>query len=348
MDPKYTVALVGSTGAVGEEFLDILEERNFPIGKLILLASKRSVGKKQVFKNTEYLVEELTPDIFRKQKVDLAFFSVGSELAKSFAPLVSDTGCLVIDNSSAFRMDKKVPLIVPEINPEDISKHKGIIANPNCSTIIMLMPLAPIHRLNPIKKIVVSTYQAASGAGVTAMEELRTQAKEFLDSTEISAPKSFPYPIAFNCFSHDSKINLETGYNIEEYKMIQESHKILKNDTIEIVPTCIRVSVFRAHAESIYLELENEINLTKIRQDIEAFPGLSIIDDRKRNYFPMPLESTKKDEIFVGRLRQSISAVSLNASSRGHSRGLNLWCCGDQLRKGAALNAVQIAEKVFV
>ena len=338
--PSFKVAIVGSTGAVGEELLGVLEETKFPVGELCLFASKRShaLGKKQHFAGQEYAVQELRSDSFQKEKAEFVFFSAGSKISRQFAPLAVDTGAIVIDNSSAFRMDIQVPLVIPEINPEELKKHKGLIANPNCSTIIMLMVLAPIHRINPIQKIIVSTYQAASGAGTAAMQELKSQAKEYLSvrGQELE-PKVFPHPIAFNAFSHDSKLNLETGYNEEEYKMITETHKILKDDKIAISPTCIRIGTFRAHGESIHLELKEQIDLPAITQALEDFPGLCLLDKPEENHFPMPLESSGKYDVFAGRLRRSLSSP----------KELSLWCCGDQILKGAALNAVQIAHKLL-
>ena len=339
-ESSLKVAIVGSTGAVGEELLGVLQNTGFPVDRLCLFASKRShsLGKKQRFGGQEYAVQELVPDSFKKEKADLVFFSAGSGVSRQFAPLAVEAGALVVDNSSAFRMDPQVPLVIPEINPEDLKGHKGIIANPNCSTIIMLMAAAPIHRINPIQKIVVSTYQAASGAGTAAMQELKSQAQEYLhNEAQELKPKVFSHPIAFNAFSHDSKLNLETGYNEEEHKMIAETHKILKDDSIVISPTCIRISTFRAHGEAIHLELKTKADLKAIRQAIEDFPGLCLMDRPQENHFPMPLESSGKYEVFVGRLRASLFSP----------KELSLWCCGDQILKGAALNAVQIAHELF-
>ncbi len=329
------VAIVGSTGAVGVELLRVLEKRNFPLSKLTLLSSPRSAGKKQSFRGEEYTVQELGEDSFKD--VDIALFSAGGSISKKFGPIAAAAGAVVVDNSSAFRMDPNTPLVVPEINPEDIAAHKGIIANPNCSTIILLMAVYPIHKINPIKSIVVSTYQAASGAGAAAMQELEDQAKDYLDGKDIQ-PEIFPFPIAFNAFSHNSDLDLESGYNTEETKMIKETHKILHNDAISVAPTCIRIGTFRAHAESVHLELENPADLDAIRKALEAMPGLKIVDDREKNYFPMPMESTGEDDVLVGRLRYSAGSTD--------KRRIDLFCCGDQILKGAALNAVQIAEKV--
>ena len=327
------VAIVGSTGAVGVELLRVLEKRNFPLSKLTLLSSPRSAGKRQTFRGEELTVQELTKDSFAG--IDIALFSAGGSISKEYGPIAAQAGAVVVDNSSAFRMDPETPLVVPEINPEDIKSHKGIIANPNCSTIILLMAVFPIHRINPVKNIIVSTYQAASGAGAAAMQELEDQARDFLSGKPVQ-PEIFPYPIAFNAFSHNSTLDVDSGYNQEETKMIKETHKILHNAKIGVSPTCIRIGTFRAHAESVHLELEQPADLDAIRKAWEDMPGVSVVDDRAKNYFPMPSESSDKDDVFVGRLR-----YSANADDR---RRVDLFCCGDQILKGAALNAVQIAE----
>ena len=327
------VAIAGATGAVGQEFMAILEKRNFPLTSLTLLASKRSAGKKMTFRGEELTVQELTEDSFKD--IDIALFSAGGSITKKFAPAAVQAGAVVVDNSSAYRMDPETPLVIPEINPDDVKSHKGIIANPNCSTIIMLMALYPIHRLNPIKRIVVSTYQASSGAGAAAMEELKTQSAQHLAGEPVTM-EAFPFQIAFNAFSHNSDMDPESGYNLEEIKMVKETHKILHNDEILVSPTCIRIGTFRAHAESIHVELENPADLEAIRTAISDFPGAKLVDDRAKNYFPMPLEVSGEDDVFVGRIRKDISSKD--------GRHLELFCCGDQLLKGAALNAVQIAE----
>lgn len=335
MKKEKHIAVAGSTGAVGEEILRVLEKRNFPISKLTLLASKRSVGKEQVFRGEKIKVQELGKNSF--DSVDIALFSAGGSISREFASYAVDAGAVVVDNSSAFRMDAGTPLIVPEINPEDIKKHKGIIANPNCSTIIMLMAVYPIHKINPVKKIIVSTYQASSGAGAVAMQELEDQARSFLNKEEIT-PAVFPWPIAFNAFSHNSNMDLDHGHNEEEMKMILETHKILHDDSMKIAPTCIRIGTFRAHAESIHIELTNNTRLETVRKALSEFPGVKLVDDRDNNYFPMPLEASDKDDVLVGRIRISKSA-DLESSNE-----IDLFCCGDQILKGAALNAVQIAE----
>ncbi|MBL8021978.1 MAG: aspartate-semialdehyde dehydrogenase [Leptospirales bacterium] len=328
------VAIVGATGAVGQEMIRVLEQRKFPVSTLTLLASKRSLGKSMTFQGKQVPVQELTHDSFAG--VNVALFSAGATTTKQFAPSAVKAGAIVVDNSSAFRMDPGTPLVIPEINPEDLKSHKGIIANPNCCAIILLMAVYPIHKINPIKRIIVSTYQSASGAGAKAMEELRLQAADVL-AGKAPVPSVFQFPIAFNVFSHNAAMDPETGYNGEELKVIEESHKILHND-IPISPTCIRVSTMRAHAESVHLELTNPVDLDAIRRAIENSPGVRLQDDRKTNHFPMPLEASGQDDVIVGRLRRDI------ASKDG--REMDLFCCGDQLLKGAALNAVQIAEIV--
>lgn len=330
---KYNVAVMGATGAVGEEMLKILEQRNFPVDRLVLLASARSVGKKYQFKGREIVVQELKEDSFGG--IDIVLASAGGSISKKFVPFAVKAGAVVIDNTSAYRMDTKVPLVIPEINPQDIKKHRGIIANPNCSTIIMLVPIFPIHQINRIKRIMVSTYQAASGAGAKAMQELEDQSRDVLAGRP-ARKEIFPHQIAFNLFSHNSAV-AANGYNEEEMKMVKETKKIFHDEKIKIVATTVRVPVFRAHSESIYLELTSKPDLKKIRSILSKAPGVKIVDDRQRNYFPMPLEATGQDDVLVGRLREDIS----------NPKGLCLFVAGDQLRKGAALNAIQIAEIII-
>lgn len=327
---KYNVAIVGATGAVGAEFLRVLEQRKFPVAELKLLASRRSVGKKIAFLGKEYAVEELLPGSF--SGVDIALFSAGGARSKEFAQVAVRAGAVVIDNSSAFRMDPDVPLVVPEINPHAALKHKGIIANPNCTTIIMGVAVWPIHKINPIKRAVVASYQAVSGAGAQAVEELRAQHRD------IAAGKSpraevFPHVIANNMFSHNSAV-LENGYNEEEMKMVKETRKIFEDDAIQVSPTCVRVPIERAHAEAIHLELANAVDLAVVREALARAPGVRIVDDAAKNLFPMPLEASGQDAVLVGRIRKDPFL----------DNGLNLFVCGDQLLKGAALNAIQIAE----
>jgi aspartate-semialdehyde dehydrogenase len=327
-----SVAVAGVTGAVGQEFLSILEQRNFPFASLKMLASSRSAGRKIPFQGKEYVVEQMTTDSFGG--IDIALFSAGASRSREFAPAAVKAGAVVVDNSSAYRMDPEVPLVVPEINPEAIKTHKGIIANPNCSTIIGIVPVWPLHQINPVKRMVVSTYQAASGAGMSAMLELENQAREILAGKPPTC-SVFPYQIAFNCFSHNSLLG-PNGYNEEETKMVKETRKIFNCPEIAITATCIRIPVLRAHCESINLEFTRPIRPDEVREVLRTAPGVGVLDDREHNRFPMPIDATGQDDVFVGRIRQDESLPD--------HRGINLWVAGDQLRKGAALNAVQIAE----
>ena len=336
------VAIVGVTGAVGQELLKVLAERDFPFGQLKLLASARSAGKTIQFKGDSRTVEQLTENSFHG--VDLAFFSAGASISRKFAPIAAEKGATVVDNSSAFRMTDGVPLVVPEVNPqvvEGIGIAGGrIIANPNCSTIIMLVPITPLHRAATVKRVVVSTYQAASGAGAAAMAELWQQTQEVLEGREPTC-EIFTLQYAFNLFSHNSDIGPE-GYNTEEIKMVRETHKIWADRSPRITATCVRVPVMRAHAESINLEFEEDLDADAARDLLEGTPGVQVIDDRSSNRFPTPLDASGCDDIFVGRIRNDISRNGETRSGAGH--GLDLFVCGDQIRKGAALNAVQIAE----
>ncbi|MBN2270100.1 MAG: aspartate-semialdehyde dehydrogenase [Sedimentisphaerales bacterium] len=329
------LAIAGVTGAVGQEFLRIIEERDFLFSSLKVLASSRSAGKKIEFKGKTYIVEELTKKSFAG--IDIALFSAGAERSKEFAPAAVEAGAVVVDNSSAFRMDPSAPLVIPEINPQKIAEHKGIIANPNCSTIIGIVPVWPLHKANPVRRMIMSTYQAASGAGTSAMLELESQSREILDGKKPTM-KAFPYQIAFNCFSHNSSLG-PNGYNLEETKMVKETRKIFDCAEIAITCTCIRIAVMRAHCESINLEFTNSITPDEVRDLLSTAPGVTVLDDREHNRFPMPIDATGKDDIFVGRIRQD--------ESLPENRGINIWVAGDQLRKGAALNAVQIAEKLL-
>lgn len=329
------LAVAGVTGAVGQEFLSILEQRDFPFDSFKALASIRSAGKKIEFKSKEYIVEELTKDSF--EGIDIALFSAGGERSKEFGPAAAKAGAVVVDNSSAFRMDAEVPLVIPEINPEKIKDNKGIIANPNCSTIIAIVPVWPLHKANPVKRMVVSTYQAASGAGYPAMLELENQSRDILDGKEAKC-EVFPYQIAFNVFCHNSPLK-PNGYNEEEMKLVNETRKIFDCPDIAITCTCVRIPVYRAHSESINLEFTDPITSEQVRDLLSTAPGVTLLDDRENNRFPMPVDASGKDDIFVGRIRQDESLPD--------NRGINLWVCGDQLRKGAALNAVQIAEKLL-
>jgi len=323
---------MGATGAVGGEFLRLLEERDFPLKSLKLLASSRSAGKKLQFKGEDITVEELTEESF--DGVELVLSSAGGGISKKFAPAAVKAGAVVVDNTSAFRMDPDTPLVIPEVNPEDIGKHKGIIANPNCSTIIMNVPVWPLHKINPVRRVVVSTYQAASGAGAAAMAELEEGARAILDGKEF-VPKVLPHPAAFNVFSHDSDVG-ENGYNVEEMKMLLETRKIFHDEAINITATCVRVPVLRAHSESINLTFDRPITEQQVRDALADAPGIKIVDDRPNSYFPMPKDASGLDPILVGRIRQDISQPD--------GRGIDLFVAGDQIRKGAALNAVQIAE----
>ncbi len=327
------VAIVGATGAVGAEFIGCLTKRNFPLRKLKAFASARSAGKTLEFRGQPIIVEELTEQSF--SGVDIALFSAGSSIARKFAPSALQAGAVVIDNSSAFRMDDAVPLVIPEVNARRIKEHKGIIANPNCSAITALVPLWPIHRQNRIKRMIVSTYQAASGAGAAAMRELVDARRAHLDGRSFEQ-KVFPHPYAFNVFSHNTAIDPDTGYNDEETKVIRETRKIFEDQTIAVGVTCVRVPVLRAHSQAITFECENPIDESDVRAILSDAPGVRIVDDRETNYFPMPRDASGQDDVLVGRIRQDLSDPS------GHS--IAMFVAADQLLKGAALNAVQIAE----
>lgn len=330
------VAIVGVTGAVGQEFLAVLDERNFPIGNLKMLASARSAGKTTTFKGKAYTIEELTEDSFHD--IDLALFSAGGSISKKYGPVAAEAGAVVVDNSSAFRMTDGVPLVVPEVNPDamgEIALGKGaIIANPNCSTIIMLMAVSPLHRAVTVKRMVVSTYQAASGAGAAAMNELEQQTRDLLAGQPLTMDV-FPFQYAFNLFSHNSPMQ-DNGYVQEELKMVHETHKIWGDQSPRITATCVRVPVMRAHAESINLTFDGPLLETEAEALLREAPGVSLINDRANNRFPMPVDVSGKDDVYVGRIRRDIS--------QDGDTGLDLFVCGDQIRKGAALNAVQIAE----
>ena len=333
---KYNVAILGATGAVGQEFLNLIEERNFPFAELKLLASKRSAGKKIQFMGKEYTVEEATDASF--EGVDIALFA-GGAASKTFAPAAVKAGAVVIDNSSAFRMDPEVPLVVPEVNPEAIASHKGIIANPNCSTIIMVMALKPLYDVSKIKRIVVSTYQAVSGGGKEAMAELEEQVKAINEGREVvanilpGASLAKHYQITFNLIPQIDVFK-ENLYTKEEMKMIDETKKIMSDDSLRITATTVRVPVYRSHAESVNVEFEDEVSVEKAREVLADFPGVTLTDNPDEQVYPMPLETSGKDDVEVGRIRKDYSI----------DNGLNFWVCGDQIRKGAALNALQIAE----
>ncbi|MCS5696089.1 aspartate-semialdehyde dehydrogenase [Desulfofundulus thermocisternus] len=325
----YNVVVVGASGAVGQEILKVLEERNFPVGELRLCATSRSAGKQMVFRGKVYTVQETSVDSF--EGMDIALFA-GGAASKEFGPAAVERGCVVIDNSSNFRLDPKVPLVVPEVNPEDVKWHQGIIANPNCSTIIMVIPLKAIKDVAGIKRVVVSTYQAVSGAGKEAIDELTAQTRAVLDGQDYP-PKVFSYQIAFNLIPHIDVFQ-EMDYTKEEWKMVKETRKILHDDQLAITATTVRVPVYRSHSESINIETVEKLTARKAKEVLASFPGIVVLDDPARKEYPMPLFCSHRDEVFVGRIREDNSV----------ERGLNLWVVADQLRKGAATNAVQIAE----
>ncbi|MGB3296388.1 MAG: aspartate-semialdehyde dehydrogenase [Phormidesmis sp.] len=329
---SYNVAILGATGAVGTELLQLLEARNFPIKSLKLLASSRSAGTQIDFKGRPITVEAASEAAFKG--VDIVLASAGGSTSKRWAQAVVDAGALMIDNSSAFRMDDSVPLVVPEVNPQAAEAHRGVIANPNCTTILMSVALWPLHQIQPIRRVVVATYQSASGAGARAMEEVKQQAQAILSGEE-PPTESFPYPLAFNLFPHNSPLN-QQGYCEEEMKMVNETRKIFGESALRVSATCVRVPVLRAHSESINLEFEQPFAVEKAREAIQQALGVKLVEDWQANYFPMPIDASGQDDVLVGRIRQDLS----------HPCGLELWLCGDQIRKGAALNAVQIAELV--
>ncbi len=332
MSRQYHVAIVGATGAVGVEMLEVLERRNFPVSKLTLLASPRSAGKSLRFRGEEVPVQVLTPESFAG--VEIALFSAGGGISREFAPHAVKAGAVVIDNSSAFRMDDSVPLVVPEINGADAAHHQGIIANPNCTTAITLMGLYPLHQKFRVKRVFASSYQAVSGAGAQALEELRRQVSA-LESGAPAEPKVFAHQIAFNVIPHVDSF-LDNGYTKEEMKMQNEGRRIMHLSTFRASVTCVRVPVYRAHSVAVSAEFERPANLVEARQAIEAFPGVRLVDVPSENQYPMPLNVAGKDDCEVGRLRLDCAM----------DNGLTFWVCGDQLLKGAALNAVQIAELV--
>jgi aspartate-semialdehyde dehydrogenase len=327
------VAVVGATGAVGVEMLRCLEQRSFPLAELRLFASARSAGRTLPFRGEQLPVEALEENSFGG--IDIALFSAGSGISKRFAPLAVAQGAIVVDNSSAFRRDPAVPLVVPEINPQAVKTHRGIIANPNCSTIIAITPLWPIHRRNPIRRLILSTYQAASGGGAAAMEELRAATGAYLAGQPFT-PRVLPHPYAFNLFSHNSAVDPDSGYNEEELKALYETRKIYGDPAIRVSATCVRVPVLRAHSIAINFECERPITPEEVRTLVASAVGVKLVDDRPRNYFPMPVDASGADEILVGRIRADLSDPS--------GRSIALFVAGDQLLKGAALNAVQIAE----
>jgi aspartate-semialdehyde dehydrogenase len=335
MTDQYNVAIVGATGAVGQVMLEILAERNFPIAELRLLASARSVGRELDFRGEKIAVQELREDSFAG--IDIVLASAGGSLSKQYNPYAVAAGAVVVDNTSAYRMDPEVPLVVPEINAGDLDWHRGIIANPNCSTIIMDVVVWPLYQKSKVKRIVVSTYQAVSGAGARAMEELEEQSRQVLAGEEIS-PRELPHQIAFNLFSHNSDVGSD-GYCEEETKMIRETKKMFHDEAIQVTATTIRVPVMRAHSEAINLEFFEPFSADEARKVLAQAPGVTIVDEPAKSHFPMPIEASGQDDVLVGRIRQDISQPA--------GTGLDLWVSGDQLRKGAALNAVQIAEALI-
>ncbi|MFM9906318.1 MAG: aspartate-semialdehyde dehydrogenase [Nitrospiraceae bacterium] len=326
----YVVAIVGATGAVGTEMIDVLEERKFPVSRLVPLASTRSAGGMVTFDGNEVPIEVLTKDSFAD--VDIALFSAGADLSREFAPIAVKAGAVVIDNSAAWRMTPEVPLVVPEVNAQDISQHKGIIANPNCSTIQMVVVLKPLHDKARIKRIVVTTFQSVSGTGKEAMDELMEQCQDLL-SFKLPDPKVYPYQIAFNCLPQIDEF-LPSGYTKEEMKMVDETRKIMGDQSIHVTATTVRVPVYVGHSEAINIETERKLTVNEARAILSTAPGVLLYDDPAHKIYPMPLEVAGKDEVYVGRIREDESI----------SNGLNLWVVADNLRKGAALNAVQIAE----
>jgi len=330
---QYRVAVVGATGAVGLEMLRMLQERKFPAASVKALASGRSAGKTLPYGPDSLTIEKLTPE--SAKNVDVALFSAGSSISKEYASLFLKEGAVVIDNSSAFRMDPKVALVIPEVNPDVLSAKTRLVANPNCSTIIAITPLWPIHQKNRILRLIASTYQAASGAGAAAMDELIQATKAHIEGREF-VQTIIPHPYAFNLFSHNSPVDPVTGYNQEEMKMVDETRKIFRDATIRISATCVRVPVPRAHSEALNFECEKVITPAQVREILKTAPGVKIVDNIEKNYFPMPKDASGQGDILVGRIRQDLSDTS--------GKSIALFVSGDQLLKGAALNAVQIAE----
>ena len=327
---KYDVAVVGATGAVGRRMLEILERRDFPLGSLTALASARSVGQKLSFMGGKIEVKELQEDSFKG--IDIALFSAGSSISKSYAPIAVNSGCIVIDNSSEWRMVKDVPLIVPEVNPFALSEKCGIIANPNCSTIQMVVALKPLHDQYSISRVIVSTYQSVSGSGQKAIEELEKQSRNFI-AEEPLQNNVYPHQIAFNCLPHIDSF-LENGYTKEEMKMVDETRKILDDSTIEVSPTAVRVPVFYSHSESVTVETKLPMKANIVKDIFSRSPGICLVDNPKKNQYPLPIEASGKEEVFVGRVRGDLTRENV----------IHFWVVSDNLLKGAASNAVQIAE----
>lgn len=326
---KYNLAVVGASGMVGQRVIDLLAERELPVKNYYFFASARSAGKKLTLLGKEYTIEELTEESFDNKEIDIAIFSAGGAISKKYAPIAAEKGIVVIDNSSSWRMDKEVPLVVPEVNPEAILSHKGIIANPNCSTIQAVVALYPLHKKYQIKRIVYSTYQAVSGAGMGGYEDLERGIRG-------EEPKKFVHPIFANCIPHIDVFD-ESGYTKEELKMIDETKKILGDQTLRITATTVRVPVFHGHSESINIEFEKDFKLSDIRETLAQAKGVKVLDDPSSNLYPMPIDAEGKDEVFVGRIRKDYSL----------DRGINIWVVADNIRKGAATNTVQIAQKLI-
>ena len=327
---NYNIAVLGATGAVGKTMLKVLEERSFPVGEIRLLASEKSAGKEIEFMGIKYKVQPVSPEAF--EGIDIALFSAGGSRSKQWAPVAVEKGAVVIDNSSAFRMEDDVPLVVPEVNPEDVKWHKGIIANPNCSTIQMVVALYPIHKAKKIKRVIVSTYQAVSGAGATAIKDLEEETRAYFEG-KYYYPEALPNHIAFNVIPHID-VFLDNDYTKEEMKMFHETRKIMHAPDINVSATCARVPVFYGHSEAVVIETENPITPEEARDILKNAPGVILEDDPKNNVYPMPIEVAGKDEVFVGRIRKDLA----------FENGLSMWVVADNLRKGAATNAVQIAE----
>lgn len=329
---SYNIAIVGATGAVGQEMMEILDQRNFPVNELRLLASERSAGKELEFKGSKIKIHKLDENSFKD--IDIALFSAGGSRSKEFAPIAVKAGAVVIDNSSAFRMDEDVPLVVPEINPNAVSEYskKGIVANPNCTTAVTVMALKPLHNIGKVTRVIASSYQAVSGAGAQAIEELKNQTLAWANSENIKA-ETFPHQIAFNILPHIDSFT-DNGYTKEEMKLHNETRKILDDNDMALTATTVRVPVFRAHSVSVNVETEKKISVEEAREAINSFPGVSVLDDPEELKYPMPIDVAGKDDCIVGRIREDYTVPN----------GLSFWIVGDQLRKGAALNAVQIAE----
>ena len=330
---SYHVAVVGATGAVGTEMLQVLEERKFPVDRLVPLASARSAGGEVTFQGGNYPIERLEKSSFKE--VDLALFSAGADISKEFGPIAVEAGAVVVDNSSAWRMDPSVPLVVPEVNAPALAHHKGLIANPNCSTIQMVVALKPLHDAARIKRIVVTTFQSVSGTGKDAMEELADQSRKLLSFGE-PVSNVYPHPIAFNCLPHIDDF-LPSGYTKEEMKMVNETRKIMEDSSIQITATTVRVPVFVSHSESVNIETERKLNANEARAVLSNAPGVQVYDDPSRGLYPLPKDVAGTDTVYIGRIREDESIPN----------GLNLWVVADNLRKGAALNAVQIAEELI-